>query len=56
MLDDIRTSLRLLILSFNDVLVDIIFGYTKLYSLEKKQALVLKLLAKNSLIFQHATA
>ena len=34
-LDDIRTPLRL---SFNDLLVYMIFGYTKLYSLEKKQA------------------
>ena len=44
-LDDIVTPLRLLKLLFDDVLFDMIGGYTKLYS-QKKQALVLKLLMK----------
>ena len=35
-LDDIVTPLRLLILLFNDVLVDMIFGYTKFYSHREK--------------------
>ena len=35
-LDDIVTPLRLLILFFNDVLVDMIFSYTKLYSHKEK--------------------
>ena len=34
--DDIVTPLRLLLLLFNDVLVDMIFGYTKLYSHTEK--------------------
>ena len=36
MLDDILTSLKLLELFFDDVLVDMIFGYTKLYSHREK--------------------
>ena len=35
-LDDIVTPLRLLKLLFDDVLVDMIFGYTKLYSHREK--------------------
>ena len=35
-LDDIVTLLRLLKLFFDDVLVDMIFGYTKLYSHREK--------------------
>ena len=45
-LDNIVTPLWLLDLFFDDVLVDMISGYTKLYS-HRKQALVLKLLMKN---------
>ena len=54
-LDDIVTPLRLLELLFDNVLVDMIFGYSCTV-IERKQALVLKLLKKNSLIFKHATA
>ena len=36
MLDDIVTPLKLLELFFDDVLVDMIFGYTKLYSHREK--------------------
>ena len=47
-LDDIVTPVRLLELFFDDVLVDMIVGYTKLYShgavVERKLTLVLKLL------------
>ena len=47
-LDDIVTPVRLLELFFDDVLVDMIVGYTKLYShggvVERKVTLVLKLL------------
>ena len=35
-LDDIVTLLRLLELFFDDVLIDMIFGYTKLYSHREK--------------------
>ena len=35
-LDDIVTPLRLLELFFDDVLLDMIFGYTKLYSHREK--------------------
>ena len=49
-LDDIVTPVRLLELFFDDVLVDMIVGYTKLYShgavAERKLTLVLKLLMK----------
>ena len=36
MLDDIVTLLRLLKLFFDDILVDMIFGYTKLHSHREK--------------------
>ena len=36
MLDDIVTLLRLLKLLFDDILVDMIFGYTKLHSHREK--------------------
>ena len=45
-LDDIVTPLRLAELFLDDVLVDMIFGYSKLYSHRKKVALVLILLMK----------
>ena len=49
-LDDIVTPVRLLELFFDDVLVDMIVGYTNLYShgavAERKLTLVLKLLMK----------
>ena len=44
-LDNIVTPLRLLELFFDDLLADLIVGYTKLYS-HRKQTLVLKLLMK----------
>ena len=47
-LGDIVTPLRFLELFFDDVLVDMIVGYSKLYShREREQTLVLKLLMKN---------
>ena len=49
------TPLRLLELFFDDLLADLIVGYTKLYS-HRKQTLVLKLLMKSSLSLKHATA
>ena len=36
MLDDVMTLPKLLKLFFDDVLVDMIFGYTKLYSHREK--------------------
>ena len=42
-LDDIVTHLRLLELFFDDVLVDIIFGYTKLYSHREKAGISFKI-------------
>ena len=42
-LDDIGTSLRLFELFFVDVLVDMIFGYTKMQAIERKQTLVFKI-------------
>ena len=44
-LDDIVTPLRLLEVFFDDVLVDMIVGYTRFYSNRK-----------NSLVLKHATA
>ena len=44
--DDIVTSLRLLKLFFDDVVADMIFGYTKFCSHREKAELVLKLLLK----------
>ena len=45
-LDDIVTPLRLLELFFDDVLVDMIVGYTSCTVIERKQTLVLKLMMK----------
>ena len=45
-LDDIVTPLRLLELFFDDVLVDMIVGYTSCTVIERKQTLVLKLIMK----------
>ena len=45
-LDDIVARLRLLELFFDDALVDMIFGSTKLYSHREKADISLKLLTK----------
>ena len=54
-LDNIVTSLRLLELFFDDVLVDMIVGYTKLYSHTKKADISFEII-NEKLIFKHATA
>ena len=45
-IEDIVTPLRLFELLFDDVLVDMIFGYISCTVIERKQTLVLKLLMK----------
>ena len=56
-LDYILTPLRLLKLFFDDVLVDMIFGYTKLYSHRQKADVSFEITnEKNSLILKHAAA
>ena len=50
-LDDIVTPLRFLELLSDDALVDMIFGYTKLYSHREKAGVSLKLLMKKSAYF-----
>ena len=54
-LDDIVTPLRLLELFFDDVLVDMIVGYAKLYSHREKADISFEITKeKNSLILKHA--
>ena len=50
-LDDIVTSVRLLELFFDDVLVDIIFGYTKLYSHRQKADISFEIANEKSHLF-----
>ena len=56
-LNDIVTPLRLFELLFDDALVDMIFGYTKLYIHREKAGIIFEITnEKNSLIFKHVTA
>ena len=56
-LDDIVTPLRLLELFFDDVLVDMIVGYTKLYSHREETDISFVITdEKILLILKHATA
>ena len=53
--EEIVTPLRLLGLSFDDILVDIIVGSTKLYSHRQKYGISFEITnEKNSLILEHA--
>ena len=49
------TSLRLLELFFDDVLVDMIAGQTKLYSHREKADISFEITNENSLILKYAT-
>ena len=56
-LDDVVTPLRLLELFFDDLLVDMTIGYTKLYSYREKAGVSFEISnEKKSLILKHATA